>query len=121
MGPWERSLASNSESLAQLISRSWLLSAGASRSWTSVRLTHSDNLTAPPDERRPNGQRHRDTWSAACGSGGRGFDDLVRHVTPEIVEPVEIARIGREHVQHDVEVVRDDPGGLALTCNRARQ
>ena len=34
------------------------------------------------------------------------------HVAPQLLEPVEAARVRREHVQDDVEIVRDDPGTL---------
>ena len=35
------------------------------------------------------------------------------HVAPQLFEPVVLARVGREDVEDDVEVVRDDPGALA--------
>src|SRR6185503_7003876 len=39
----------------------------------------------------------------------RGGELDRRNVAPEILEPVEVARLGCEDVQHDVEVVREDP------------
>src|SRR3954452_7858787 len=44
-----------------------------------------------------------------------------RHVAPEVLEPVVVAGLRREDVQHDVEVVGDDPGALALPVDGARQ
>ncbi len=40
-----------------------------------------------------------------------------RHVVPEILEPVVRARLGREDVEDDVEVVGDDPVALALALD----
>ena len=55
------------------------------------------------------------------GSGRGGFGRLLRDVAPEVFEPVEVARFLREDVQHDVEVVGDDPRRLALAGGRARE
>src|SRR5581483_10170932 len=46
---------------------------------------------------------------AENGLGRSGFDGRVRDVVPEVLELVVLARLGREDVQHDVEVVGDDP------------
>jgi len=51
----------------------------------------------------------------------RRLDGLGGDIAPQVVEPVEVARVGREHVQHDVEVVGDDPRRLALACDGTRQ
>jgi len=44
-----------------------------------------------------------------------------RHVAPQLFEPVVLARIGREDVQDDIEVVRDDPGSLARPVDALRE
>src|SRR5579872_644589 len=55
------------------------------------------------------------------GLRGRGFVELdVRHVAPEVLEPVVRARGRREDVHDDVEVVGDDPLSVALAVGRAR-
>ena len=56
--------------------------------------------------------------TTALGAGR--LERLLGHVAPEVVEAVELARLGREDVQDDVEVVGDDPGRLALAGDRAR-
>ena len=50
---------------------------------------------------------------------GRDFDR--RRVAPQLFEAVIGARVRREDVQHDVEVVGDDPGRLSLAVDRRRQ
>src|SRR4051794_4102160 len=53
---------------------------------------------------------------------GRGcFDRLMRDVVPQLFEPVVRARFGREDVQHDVDVVGDDPGRLRDAVDRTWQ
>ena len=49
-------------------------------------------------------------------SGRRSRLEL-RDVAPEILEAVVLARLGREDVQDDVEVVGDDPARLALAVD----
>ena len=52
--------------------------------------------------------------AARTRSDGCGLDLDARHVAPQILEPVVRPRVRREDVQHDVEVVGDDPARLAL-------
>jgi hypothetical protein len=43
------------------------------------------------------------------------------HVAPQLFEPIELARVRREDVQDDVDVVRHDPGTLACPVDALRQ
>jgi hypothetical protein len=52
------------------------------------------------------------------GAGGVELDG--RHVAPELLEAVVIPRLGREDVQDDVEVVREDPVPLSLALDGSR-
>ena len=45
----------------------------------------------------------------------------LRHVAPQILERIEAARLGREDVQDDVEIVGDDPVAVALAVGGARK
>src|SRR5688572_7663405 len=58
---------------------------------------------------------------APAGLARRGGVQLDRRdVAPELLEAVEAARLGGEDVQDEVEVVRNDPGRLALTLDVLR-
>ena len=57
------------------------------------------------------------TWPLGRG----GFELDARDVAPQVFEAVVRARLRREDVQHDVEVVADDPRRLALAVDGARQ
>src|SRR5215210_4638419 len=50
----------------------------------------------------------------------RGVELDGRHVRPELLKAVVAARLGREDVQDDVEVVREDPISLPLPLDRSR-
>src|SRR5258707_1046932 len=53
---------------------------------------------------------------------GRGYRRcLLRYVAPQVLQAIEVARLGREDVEDDVEVVGDDPRCLRLACRGARQ
>ena len=61
------------------------------------------------------GRQHHTNASSRAGrsDSARGGFQLDRgQVAPEVLEPVELARLRREHVQDDVEVVGDDPVAL---------
>ena len=53
--------------------------------------------------------------------GRGGFELDARDVAPQILEAVVRAELGREDVEHDVEVVADDPRRLALAVGRPRE
>ena len=90
--------------------------SGASRARTGDLLAASQTLSQLSYGPVVAGKSSR----ASPGAALRGdFDE--RHVAPEILEPVEGARLGREDVQDDVEVVGDDPARLALAVDGARQ
>src|SRR3954451_8273878 len=72
--------------------------------WFVVSSSNSRSVARASDE----------PYSRKTTSGRRRLDRLLGHVAPEIVETVELARLRREDVQDDVEVVRDDPRRLAL-------
>ena len=44
-----------------------------------------------------------------------------RRLPPEVLQPVELARLRREDVDHAVEVVEQDPAGLPLVLRAARE
>src|SRR5580693_10325212 len=48
------------------------------------------------------------------------FERLLGNVPPELVERIELAHLRGEDVQHDVDVVGNDPRRLRLTGDRAR-
>src|SRR3954468_5053487 len=48
-------------------------------------------------------------------------DGALRGLAPELLEPVEVARLRREDVDDDVEVVHEDPARLADALDAARQ
>src|SRR5919199_1953425 len=50
-----------------------------------------------------------------------GADRTLRGLAPELLEAVEVARVGREHVDDDVQVVHEDPAGLGDALLAARQ
>ena len=52
---------------------------------------------------------------------GGAVERARRNLTPELLEPVEVARLGREHVHDDVEVVHQDPARLADAFDPPRQ
>src|SRR4051794_11522503 len=43
----------------------------------------------------------------------------LRRLAPELLEAVEVARVGREDVHDDVEVVHEDPAGLGQAFDAA--
>src|SRR4051812_16422833 len=95
---------------------SWIASpmtaCSASRPfWFVVSPGNNQSVTSAPDGASP----------AKATLGGRRLDGLLGHIAPEVVEPVELARLRREDVQDDVEVVGDDPRRLALPRHRAGQ
>src|SRR6476661_4973152 len=50
------------------------------------------------------------------GGGGRTLVEIqvqARHVAPQLLEAVVVARVRREHVHHAVEVVHEDPARFA--------
>src|SRR5919197_2230333 len=52
----------------------------------------------------------------------RGSVELdARHVAPQLFEPVVLARLGRENVEDDVDVVGHDPAALGLAGDRRRE
>ncbi len=50
---------------------------------------------------------------ASLRSGRLLADGALRGLAPELLEAVEVARLRREDVHHDVEVVKEDPARLA--------
>src|SRR5688572_30034105 len=48
-------------------------------------------------------------------------DGALGRLAPELLEAVEIARLGREDVHHDVQVVHEDPARLAEALDPARE
>src|SRR5918911_718238 len=56
----------------------------------------------------------RRSVAAHIAANGRasGADRALRGLAPELLEAVEVARVRREHVDDDVQVVHEDPAGL---------
>src|SRR3954454_252160 len=52
---------------------------------------------------------------------GLELDVHARHVAPQLLEPVELAHLGDEDVDDDVEVVHEDPARLAGALDAARE
>src|SRR6267378_908315 len=52
---------------------------------------------------------------------GGAVERARRNLAPELLEPVEVARLGREDVHDDVEVVHEDPTGLTEPLDPLRQ
>lgn len=78
-----------------------------------IRRQHRQQRTCAGGRRSPQNRRVR---------LGRGcFERLVRDVVPQVLEAVELARLGGEDVHDDVDVVADDPRRLLLALDRARQ
>src|SRR6266536_2066298 len=87
-----------------------LVLARQAKAWRATKLRRSDGFAdVIQDKARPGQQPVLDR---------DGFDRLGRDVTPQILEPVVAARLRREHVQHDVEVVGDDPRPRGLAVDR---
>src|SRR2546421_10621621 len=86
------------------------------------------NWSQPGSNRRPlachASALPTELWPRAADSselGRRGFELDRRYVAPQILESVVAARLRGEDVEHDVEVIGDDPGSLRGALERGRE